>query len=81
MHWGSGHPKFTFTINFKNTKPIKLGLDGDQIEKMSLEEALSVMQSNSREGQTWQQGDNLQCQVINGTTYFTPVGNYKTKER
>ena len=58
------------------------GLDNDQIEKMSLEEALNVIQgTSSREGQTWQQTENLQCQVINGTTYFTPVGNYKTKER
>lgn len=57
------------------------GLDNDQIEKMSLEEALNVIQgTSSREGQTWQQTENLQCQVINGTTYFTPVGNYKTKE-
>jgi len=55
------------------------GLDNDQIEKMSLEEALHLMGS-SREGQQWKHSDNLQCQVINGTTYFTPVGTNKTKE-
>jgi hypothetical protein len=44
-----------------------------------LEEALRLM-DNSREGQQWKHSENLQCQVINGTTYFTPVGTYKTKE-
>merc|ERR1711970_52905 len=55
------------------------GLDNEQMDQMSLEEALNALQ-DTREGQTWQHDENLQCQVINGTTYFTPVSNYSTKE-
>lgn len=59
------------------------GLDAE-MDQMSLEEALNALQSNdTREGQTWHENlgdENLQCQVINGTTYFTPVNQNKTKE-
>ena len=56
------------------------GLDNEKMDQMSLEEALNALQ-DTREGQTWQHDENLQCQVINGTTYFTPVNNTYTKER
>ena len=58
------------------------------MDQMSLEEALFALSADksadTREGQTWHENlgdENLQCQVINGTTYFTPVNQNKTKER
>jgi len=62
------------------------GLD-TEMDQMSLEEALFALSADksadTREGQTWHENlgdENLQCQVINGTTYFTPVNQNKTKE-
>jgi len=62
------------------------GLDAE-MDQMSLEEALFALSADksadNREGQTWHENlgdENLQCQVINGTTYFTPVNQNKTKE-
>ena len=67
--------------------PYDLGLD-NEMDQMSLEEALFALSADksadTREGQTWHENlgdENLQCQVINGTTYFTPVNQNKTKER